>query len=174
MNIEEIYRDISTRMVEGMMLHNQLYQANLCIGLNGYARMHLKQYKQEAEAYARFADYYITHKNGVMIYGTPTDPQAIPKTLYKKNRREITSAQKRECVRDCMTMWVSWERGTKELMERMYRELMVLGEVAFAQELAEYICDVDYELKEAESEQMSLQAEDYDLISIIIDQPNRK
>lgn len=173
MKTEDIYREISTRMLEGMMLHDQLYQTYLYIGLSGYARRHLKHYKEEADAYARLAEYYITQRNGTLLYITPTDPQAIPKTIYKRNRRDLTSQMKREIVRDCMNSWIEWERGTKELMERMYRELIILGEVSFAQELAEHICDVDAEIREAESEIEFLKSEDYDLISIIIDQPKK-
>lgn len=54
--------------------------------------------------------------------------------------------------------------------ENKYEELVQLNEIAGAEEVKKYIIDVDYELAEAEQMYLELQAIDFDVDDIIVEQ----
>ena len=65
---------------------------------------------------------------------------------------------------------VRGENSTKKLYEKMYSELMAIGEVASAFKIKELIEDVDNELKCAERKLINAKAVDYNLSDILNEQ----
>lgn len=64
-----------------------------------------------------------------------------------------------------MTKWVNWENDTRQFYAQMYRELLELGEIDYADFIGKkLIHDVSNELKFAERLFIELECCDYDMI----------
>ena len=69
-----------------------------------------------------------------------------------------------------MKKWISWEIGTKNLLEKSYKELLNLDEVKSSLFISEFLLDVDEEIIFARKELDNLQAINYDMSVIIPEQ----
>lgn len=167
MTVDEIYSELSAHMVKGLMAHEQLANYYDFLGLKGYKRCHEYHYLDETCNYRRLCRYFINHHSKLIPEREIENPDIIPSSWYRYTRQNVDNTTKVNAVRNGVTLWVDWETETKELYERMYTELINIGEVASALKLKEFICDVDKELKEAERKQLDLRAVDFSLEYII-------
>lgn len=170
MTVEEIYSTLAQHMIKGIMMHEQLSNYYDFIGLEGYKRCHEYHYLEETCTYREICRYFINHHNKLIPYANVESPKVIPDSWYRYSRQDVDNSTKRTAVKNGMTMWVDWEKETKKLYEKMYKELMNIDEVASALKIKELICDVDCELKKAERYQLNKKAIDYNLSSIISEQ----
>ncbi|MCH5211009.1 MAG: hypothetical protein J1F01_08620 [Oscillospiraceae bacterium] len=170
MTVEEIFSQLAQHMIKGVMFHEQLANYYDFLGLNGYKRCHEYHYLSETCDYRGLCRYYINHHNKLIPIGSVEDPNVIPENWYKYTRQDIESATKVTAVKNGMQLWVDWEKETKKLYEKMYQELMNIGEVASALKVKELVCDVDRELKKAERYQLNKQATNYDMVDIMSEQ----
>ena len=85
-------------------------------------------------------------------------------------RQDVDANTKRNAVRSGLEKWIAWEKETKELYERMYKELIEIGEVASACKIKRFLKNVDKELKKAQRYQLNKMAVDYDMVTIIGEQ----
>ena len=152
------------------MVHEQFADYYDFLGLSGYRRCHEYHFFEESRAFREMSHYFIGHHNKLIPYKEVKDPQIIPPTWYGHMRDDVDVATIKSAVKTGLVKWVSWERETKTLYERMYKELITLGEVASATYIQKLICDVDYELKEAEQYLLNKEAIGYDLVSVIEEQ----
>ena len=120
--------------------------------------------------YRKLHRYFINHYGKLIEEKRIDDPEAIPSSWYRYNRKEVDASTKRTAVKTGIEKWVAWEKETKELYQRMYRELMNMKEEAAAIFLQEFIEDVDCELKWAERKAIELDTIDYSLAYIIGEQ----
>ena len=79
----------------------------------------------------------------------------------------VDSATKRNSIKSMMEKWIEWEKTTKKLYQQKYQEF---GEIAAADKVKCYICDVDEELKHAEKKFIQLETVNYDLSVIVQEQ----
>lgn len=170
MTLDEIYAELSAHMIKGMMIHEQLANYYDFLGLKGYKRCHEYHYLQETCAHRGLNRYYLNHHNRLIPERTIENPNIIPQAWYNRTRQDADSGTKKNAVRVGLTKWVEWERETKKLYERMYKELMEIDEVASAMKIKELICDVDHELKMAERYWLNKEAIGYDIEAIIGEQ----
>ena len=98
------------------------------------------------------------------------NPQVVPSNWYQHTRQDVSNETKKVSIQTGIEKWVQWEKDTKKLYERLYKELFTLGEQAAAAELEKYIIDVDYELAEASQLHIELVTIDYNLSDIIMEQ----
>lgn len=82
----------------------------------------------------------------------------------------VDSATKRNSIKSMMEKWIEWEKTTKKLYQQKYQELYEIGEIAAADKVKCYICDVDEELKHAEKKFIQLETMNYDLSVIVQEQ----
>ena len=170
MTLEEIYAELSAHMIKGMMIHAQMADYYDFLGLEGYKRCHEYHFMMETCNMRSIHRYFLNHHNKLIKEQRIEDPRVIPDSWYNYKRQDVSTTTKQTGVKNGLTMWVDWERETKKLYERMYKELMDLNEVASAFKIKELICDVDKELKKAERYQLNKEATDYDIKSIIGEQ----
>lgn len=170
MTLDEIYADISAHMIKGLMVHEQFADYYDFLGLSGYRRCHEYHFFEESRAFRELSCYYINHHNKLIPYKPVEDPKVIPFNWYGHARDDVDSSTIKNAIKTGLIKWVSWEKETKILYERMYKELMDIGEVASAIKIKELICDVDSELKEAEQFYLNKEAIGYDLVSIVEEQ----
>ena len=173
MELEKIYSDIATHMVKGLMIHDNLANYYDFLGLKGYKRCHEYHYFKENMAYRSLCRYYINHHNKLIEEQEFDNPDVIPQSWYQYTRQDVDTSIKRNAVKNGLTMWVDWERDTKELYEKMYKELIEIDEIASAMKIKELICDVDDELKKAERYELNKKATDYNISDIISEQDKK-
>lgn len=173
MTADEIYAELSAHMIRGMMIHEHLANYYDFLGLEGYKRCHEYHYLQESCNHRGLNRYFINHHNKLIPYTDIDNPDIIPNAWYNHVRQDVDSNTKKNGVRTGLTKWVDWERETKDLYQRMYKELLDIDEVASAMKVKELICDVDCELKKAERYQLNKEATGYDISDIINEQKSK-
>lgn len=170
MTVEEIFKEISAHMIKGVMIHEQLSDYYDFLNLHGYKRCHEYHAKCEMKGMRKLHRYFINHYNRLIEEDVIENPNVIPVSWYRYTRQDVETGTKRNAVKTAVEKWVSWEQETKDLYEKMYRELMELGEVTTANKLSCYIHDVDKELKYATRKHINLVNVDYDLMYILMEQ----
>ena len=174
MTVDEIYSEIANRMIKGMMIHNELADYYKFLGLDGYSKCHEYHYFKESKCYRKFNKYIISHHNKLIPDERFEYESIIPSSWYAYSRDDVDTATKQSAVKKALTDWVEWETETKELYEKMYRELMSMDEVASALYLADVICEVDKEHSKAMKYHLNKKAMNYDLTDIVSEQKNCK
>ena len=173
MELKEIYSNIVSHMIKGMMIHAQLADYYDFLGLEGYKRCHEYHYLQESCSYRGISRYFINHHNMLIPDEKIENPNIIPESWFNHTRDDVDSATKKNAVKSGLTKWVEWERDTKKLYERMYKELMELDEVASACKVKELVMEVDCELKKAERYWLNKEAMGWDMTAIIEEQKKK-
>lgn len=135
--------------------------------------MHQYHYMDESSNYLKLSQYVTKHSNALIEDKRIDDPAIIPQDWYQKERAQIDPKSIPNLIAKGADIWVKWEKDTKELLQKMYTELLNVGEIAAAEFIAEYIKDVDEELSYATSEQLLLDSTNYDMSYIADDQRNK-
>lgn len=170
MTVDELFSSLSSHMIKGLMLHDQMSDYYDFLSLRGYKRCHECHYKTEMRGYRKLHRYFINHYGKLIEEGRVDDPQAIPSSWYRYTRKEVDANTKRSAVRTGVEKWIAWEKETKSKYEDAYRELVNMGEEAAAIFMQDYIKSVDCELKMAERKALDLEAVDYSLGFIVGEQ----
>ena len=170
MVVEEIFAKMKNHMLEGMVFHDQMARYYDFLNLKGYKRCHEYHYFEETLGYRKLCRYFMNHYHMFIPYDDMDDPKAIPDSWYRYTRQEVDASTKRTAVKSGIEKWVAWEKKTKRLYQDMYKELMNIGEVAAAEFIGCYVCDVDCELKHAERKHLDLESINYDLPTVVIEQ----
>lgn len=167
MTVEEIFKSLSSHMIKGVMIHEQMADYYDFLNLHGYKRMHEYHMHCEMKSLRKLHRYFINHYNRLIEEGSFDNPDIIPSSWYRYTRQEVDTGTKRTAVKNGIEKWVSWEEETKDLYEKMYNELIALGEVAAAKKICCLIHDVDCELKWAQRKHIDLVASDYSISFIL-------
>lgn len=170
MTTAEIFSNISDHMLKGMMMHEEMADYYHFLGLCGYKKFHEHQFCEESKAFRSLHRYYIDHYNQLILPVNFDQVEVIHSGWYGKTRFDVQPSTIRNGVKTGLETWVMWEKETKKLYENMYTELMQIGEVAGALFLKDIICDVDKELKTAETYWLNKRMADYSMDSIMADQ----
>ena len=167
MTVEEIFQKVAKHMVEGLMVHNDMFQEYLFLKLDKFAREHEKRYVEENESYRALINYYTSRYHKLLDIGQVGPAKIIPETWYKYTSYNVDVNTKRQAIKDLLSKWVNWEKETKKLYEEMYYELTNLRESAAANFINKYVKDVDKELAYAEAEYIKYETIGYDIATII-------
>ena len=170
MTPEEIFSELSGHMIKGLMIHDQMADYYDFLSLRGYKRCHEYHYKKEMRGYRGLHRYFINHYNRLIEEKRVEDPEAIPASWLRYTRQEVDAQTKRSAIRTGIEKWVAWEKETKALYQKAYRDLIEAKEEAAALFIQKYIEDVDCELKWAERKALELETIDYNLSYIIGEQ----
>lgn len=163
MTVEEIFRQLSSHMTKGVMIHEQMADYYDFLNLHGYKRCHEYRSKCEMRHLRKLHRYFINHYNRLIEEDPIQNPDVIPSSWYRYTRQEVDTNTKRNAVKTGIEKWVSWETETKALYEKMFKELMEIGEVSTANRMCCYIKGVDHELKVAQRTHIDLVTVDYDI-----------
>lgn len=167
MTIEEIFNQLASHMVEGIMYHDDMAKAYDFLALRGFARCHDYHHICETKNYRKLSHYYSTHYHKLIQLNKLDQPQIVPESWYKYTTLDVDISTKRNAVKELMAKWVKWETETKNLYQAMRQELCSIGEVAAALYVDCFICDVDEELVWAQKKQIKLETLGYDIGAII-------
>lgn len=155
------------------MTHESLANYYDFLGLEGYKRCHEYHYLAETMNYRSLCRYFINHHNMLIPDTRIETPSVIPDSWYSHKRQDVDTTTKRNAVQAGLEKWVEWEKSTKDLYEKMYKELMDIGEVASAIKVQCFVCDVDKELKKAERYKLNKESIGYDMNEIIAEQKSK-
>lgn len=170
MTAEEIFSQISTHMVKGLMIHSDYADYYYFLNLCGYGETHNKRYIAESLNHRNLQKWYIRHYSKLLPQAKFDYESVIPQSWYKYRRTDVDANTIRKAVKDGLETWVEWERETKKLYQQMYQELMTLDDIFGALYVKELICDVSDELCDAEDFYLKKKALDYSLSDIIAEQ----
>lgn len=170
MTVEEVFGQITTRQINGFMMHEQLADYYDFLGLKGCKRCHEYHYYEESASFRRISRYYINHYNRLLMEMPVQNKNVIPPAWRSHVRQDVDSSTKRAAVKEALEKWVSWETETKHHYEMMYSELLKMDQIAAAEEVMCLIKDVDKELKVAQRKHLERKADDYDMKNIIDEQ----
>lgn len=165
MTVEEVFAKIKAHQIEGTMFHDQMRQYFDFLNLHGFKRMHEHHFADETRAMVEVDSFYVNHENNLIPKSEINVTSQIPANWYNYVRKDVDATTKRRAVRDAMTKWVNWENDTRQFYAQMYRELLELGEIDYADFIGKkLIHDVSDELKFAEKLFIELECCDYDMV----------
>lgn len=170
MVVEEIFAKLKNHMLEGMVFHDQMARYYDFLSLKGYKRCHEYHYFEETIGYRKLCRYFMNCYQMFIPFSNMDNPKVIPENWYKYTRQEVDTGTKKSAIKTGIEKWVKWETETKQLYQDMYRELISIGEIAAAEFIVCYICDVDCELKYAKRKHLDLESISYDLPIIVTEQ----
>ena len=170
MKTEEIFSTILTRMIKGLMVHEQFTNYYDFLGLCGYSKDHEKHFDEESKAYRRIYHYYITTYNKLLPTSKFPQPKIIPTSWLQYSRQDVDMKTKQNAVQQGLEEWVRWERETYDLYQQLYSELIKLDKFYDAEEIKCLIYDVKLELVDAEQFQLNKISMNYDMTDIIHEQ----
>lgn len=173
MEVQEIFDTLSEHMIKGIMIHESLANYYDFLGLKGYKRCHEYHYLQETCEHRGLCRYYINHYSKLIHEPRFEAPDVIPESWYSHVREDVDTSTKKNAIKNGLTMWRDWERETKHLYERMYKELLDKGEISAANKVNELICGVDKELKKVERYFINKESINYDMPTIIAEQSHK-
>lgn len=167
MAVSDIFEQISTRQIVALMLHDQLSDYFGFLGLRGYQALHEQRYRAESAEMRATHRFYLSRFGRLLPAGRPEDPAALPSAWRGRSWAEVDASTRRRAVKDGFERWVSWERGTCQLLSQSVRQLLDLGEIASADYVRRMLADTDQELADAAQMLLELEAVDYDLTVIV-------
>lgn len=167
MEVNEIFKELSTHALKGAMVHDGYARYFNFLNLKGYKRMEEYRSKQEMKGYRKIHRYYISHYNKLIPEDKFEAPSVVPEDWYKYSKKEVDTNTKRNAVKTAFTKWVNWEKKTKDLYQKMYKELVDIGEIDSSLEVGNMIKEVSSELERAESMLINLQSVDFAIDCIL-------
>ena len=174
MSIESIFTDLSVHMLKGVMIHEQLMNCYLYLGLEGYAACHEYHYISETNDRNKLLAYSLKHYSKLVKGSGFETPEVIPESWYSSLREELDHGTRVKAIAAAYDEWINWEESAKSLYEKAYKELLDYGNIAFAEFIKEYIIHVEEEIVYARNERLKKMAIDYDMVSIMEEQEEFK
>lgn len=174
MELSEVYKNMSSHMIRGLMLHDELTKIFDYLNLDGYSALHKHNYEHENDNYRKLNKYYINHHNKLIQEENIDYKSIIPPNWYNYYKQDVDDNTKRNAVKTYMQKWVDWEKYTKQFYEKCFKDLFDEGNVASACFVNCFIQDVDDELKKAERYVITCEMLNYDLPWIISEQERIK
>ena len=167
METSEIFANISTHQVAGMMFHEQLSNYFDFLGLRGYQKCQEYHYLCETIEHRKTNKYYINNTNYLIHMNDVENPEALPTNWFKYNRHEVDNNTRKNAIKDAFQLWRKWELDTKELYETAYKNLIDLNEISLALKVKRLIESVSEELECLNGHILELKSVDYSLDVII-------
>lgn len=164
----EVFAKISTRLIEGMMLHDRMADYYDFLGLMGFKRMHEYKFLKDSVELRGVRRYYINHFNMLLTDQASAPEWNIPASWFDHYRIDVGSETKKNAVKSGVEKWCEWEHESKHLYETCYRELCESDEIAAACKIKELIMRADMAAKCADRLLIRLKGMDYDMPTITI------
>lgn len=174
MTAEEIFSEIIAHMIKGIMVHDQMMNYYLFLGLQGYAKCHEFFFIKEMQEYINMKKYFMENYNKNIKELKIDNPDIIPSSWYNHTRAEVDSATKRKSVKTGIQLWYKWQKDTKEMYSKHIKQLIDLGEYGATTIVSNCLSQVEKQLKIIMQEFLNKEAIDYDILGIIDQQSQKK
>lgn len=167
MSVEEVFKEVSAKMIEGVMFHDQMTAYFAFLGLDGFSKLQEYRYFEESATYRKISAYFISHYNKLIEEKELTNSPVIPDNWYGYTRQDVDTATRRNGLQEAFDKWIAWETDVKALYERSCDELYKSQAMAAEIVLEAVLRGVDDELKYASELKLNLDAGGYDLAYIL-------
>lgn len=166
MTLEEIFSQLVSHMVKGLMVHAQLAEYFAFLGLNGFQYEQEFHYIEESKSYRKIFDYYINQFNKLIDENRVDNPNLIPQSWYKTERFNVDNVTKRKSIKNGFEEWKRWEIETKQMYVNFYKEIINIDDITSKLLLEKLIENVNEEIREINNRIIELEDVEYDLIYI--------
>lgn len=166
MTAQEIFSQLSSHMLKGLMIHQQLANYYEFLGLVGYSKEHEQRYYEESENYHRLCKFYIDHYNMLIASEKVEEPKVIPSNWYKYTRYDVDISTRKNGVEHGFKEWKNWEMSTRSEYERFYKELFNLNEISASFFVNDLVKDVEEEILDIDRQFIELKSVDFDPVFI--------
>lgn len=173
MTVEEIGSNISERLLQGAMNHEQFANYYDFLGLEGYKLYHEYHYFEQSCNYRKFTTYFIKRYDKLISnfsISSFVSPSIIPNNWFEHNRNDIDVNIRRNAVKTGLEKLVNWEVETQKYLEDLYIQAININEINLAIKIQQYIKEVQKEIEQAKRQQLLIKSTDYDLSTIASDQ----
>ena len=164
--------EISDRLVQALMFHDQMTDYFDFLGLHGFKRMHEYRYFRENAEMRGVHRYFLNHYNELLNDNKDRADDYIPMAWRGVNRMDVNEQVRKDSVKNSMENWRTWESDSKKFYEMKVGSLKDLREFACADKVMGIVRGVDKELKCIDRLMLELKAVGYDM-SVIIDMQKR-
>lgn len=163
---EELYAVVSARQKAALSMHCDLIALYDFLALEGFKELQEKQYKSESKEHIKLIEHFIeTHDRLIYVDSAEQHKEyvkVIPTDWHKYTRFDVTPQARKKQIVDSFTLWLDWERETKEILCGVAAEMLKQGYIADYDFIVKYIVDVSEEIKEITSLILELKAVEYD------------
>lgn len=166
----EVFKELDSRMLKGIMFHAQLTDYFDFLNLHGFKRWQEYRFLEESAELRGLHRYAINHCNRLIGESTIENPKVIPQDWVNYSRLQVDSSTRKAAVKDAFSKWYEWEKNTKEFFESKFKILTDNNKIADANKVNELICGVDQELKVLTRKLLEYKAVDYDMSYIMYQQ----
>ena len=165
-NVIDIFSEIHSRQVRGVMFHNETAQMFDFLGLRGYKRQHEYQMLEEI-AEMRSTERFTINNIEMFVKDVSVEKAGvIPSNWYTAKRSSVTESDRRNWVKELTRKWCEWEAETLKLYEKNFKELCDNGYVYYADKINDLIKKVGKEFKYARREYIVVTTEDISAIML--------
>lgn len=170
MTVDEIFMEMQKHSIGGIMLHSQLIDYFNFLSLNGYAEIHVENFKAENSRNLDISRYYIRNYHKLIPLFAVENTNLIPNSWFNYNTEIVDTNTRKAGIKSAFEKWVAWEKKTNDVMTKAYNELVEIEELNAASYVLDIIRDVNEELAFAEQTLIRLNAINYDMVSIFEEQ----
>lgn len=150
MTVEDIFAKVIHHQLEGVMFHDDMSKYYRFLGLCGYAEDHKNRFIEESHCYTKMCEFYMENYGKIPKELPVEKTNYIPSSWYAHTRMDVDTSTKRSAVKSGLEKWVEWETKTKDIYQKMIKELADIGEVRAAIFLGDILLDVCEELSDAQ------------------------
>lgn len=166
MTSEDIFSQLISHMIKGLMVHTQLAEYFAFLGFNGFQYEQEHHYIEESKSYRKIFNYYINQFNKLINENKVDNPKLIPANWYNVNRFDVDAVTKRKGVKNGFEEWKKWEIETKQTYEIYYKEILEIDDISSRLIIEKLIEDVSEEIRTINKRILELEDIEYDLIYI--------
>ena len=168
----DILTELKARSIEGVMFHDKMREYFLYLGLHGYAAMHSFHETEERLGAEKLTDYFMAQNGSLIPDKALTAPDVIPAQWYRMRRQDTDAQWRRRAIRDGMTAWRDWEKGTAVFLKDIIFRLASENETTYSRIAEQKLSDVESEIAGVEEIIFDLESIEYNLPIIIEKQPD--
>lgn len=154
------------------MFHGRMREYFMYLGLPGYAAMHSFHETEERLGTEKLTDYFMAQNGSLIPDKALTAPDVIPAQWYRMRRQDTDAQWRRRAVRDGMTAWRDWEKGTAVFLKDIIFRLASENETTYSRIAEQKLSDVESEIAGVEEIIFDLESIEYNLPIIIEKQPD--
>lgn len=163
MTTEEIFTNLCTHMIKGLMFHEQLSHYYHFLNLEGYKCCHEYHYLCETLSHIKLQRFYINHYDKLIPEERISGPEVIPSLWYKSSRGDVDTTTRKGAVRAGVEKWLEWEEDTHKCYLDAYLQLKELNETAAMHFVKELLIDVEEEIQTAKKKLLDLSTVDFSI-----------
>lgn len=168
MNIIDIYKILSTRMTEALMVHSQLSEYFRFLNAEGFATEQLYHYISESISRENVYKYIIEHHGFIIKENKIENPSVIPDEWYDGiTINDISENKIKNYIKRAFSLWAEWEETSKFIYESCCKSLTDSNYIADSIYIYTIVKNVDFELSEIRKKINSMKNIDWDLPTIL-------